>query len=278
VSAEVADAVVRAASELLAGAAAKGSGVKGSAPKAAKPPVKAKALAVKAPAAKAPAAKGSAAKKGSAPKAAKPPVKAKAPVAKAPVAKAPAAKISGAKASGAKAPGGPAAKRPASKSAVAGKAAPKRPVAGKAAPAVPETVRRGPGRPSKAELAGQQVVHPPQSASRIPEAIRDFKPRIDTKKGDEPPAHIARRFFEEQRKWGYDVSIGGEVVGQLLFDHDGVWSLGPTDGRLVERGIRMTVHANPVSAFVRVTHAWRRAITGQSDAPVGIPAAKTEAA
>jgi hypothetical protein len=166
-----------------------------------------------------------------------------------------------------------AAKKPdAKKAAVTGKstAKPGAKTATKTTPApasiagqAPQVARRRPGKPSNAELAGQQVVHPPQSKAKVPETIREFKPKYESAKGQTPPASLTRRFFEQEKKWGYDVTIASRQVGRLLFDHDGVWSLTPTDERLAERNVKVTIHANPISAFVRVTNGWSRALTSQ---------------
>ena len=254
-------------------------------PAPAKPPVAAKAPA------KAPA------KAAAKPAPEKPAVVAKAPAtvpAKAPAK--PAAKVPAKTA--AKAPAAPAApaaapvrptvaKKAAPKKAVAKKAVAKKapvaktaPTAAPAAPAPAEEARRGPGRPSNAELSGQPIERPVQVANKLPDQIREYKPHYESRKGQTPPASLDRRFFEEERKWGYDVTIGGKKVGRLAFDHDKVWTLDPSDAKLVERDVKPTVHANPISAFVRVTNGWRRALSGESDAavPPAAPAPAVETA
>jgi hypothetical protein len=116
-----------------------------------------------------------------------------------------------------------------------------------------------------------------QAANRLPDQIRDYKPNYRTH--DEGAlASIDRRFFEDERKWGYEVAIAGEKVGRLTFVDDKMWILMPSAGRLAEREIRQSTHASPISAFVRVQSAWRRALAGQGEAPAAAPTAETAAA
>lgn len=156
----------------------------------------------------------------------------------------------------------PAPQKTITKKAVVKKAASGATTAGKA---VSEpVVKRRRGR-RKAE---DQIQYPPQLKSKVPESIRDFNTKYESPKGQTPPASLARRYFEEEKKWGYDAMVGREIVGKLLFVHPGPggWSLVPTDERLAERSIKPTLHASPVAAFVRVTNGWSRAISGQSEA------------
>lgn len=175
----------------------------------------------------------------------------------APAAKAPPGKVSTA----APAPQRAVAKKTAAKKA-AGKTA-ERP----AAQAAPAPVTKGRRGRRKAE---DQIAHPPQLKSKIPESIRDYKTKYESAKGQSPSAGLARRYFEDEKKWGYDATISGKVVGKLLFVHPGPggWSLVPTDERLAERSIKPTLHASPISALVRVTNGWSRALSGQSESAV----------
>jgi hypothetical protein len=110
------------------------------------------------------------------------------------------------------------------------------------------------------------LVAEPQSKSRIPKAVSEFNKKFESRKGQAPHSSLTRHFFDQEKRWGYKVEIARDEVGKLLFEHDGVWYLMPTDGRLVEAGLKMTDHANPIAAFVRVTNAWSRALTAQTAA------------
>lgn len=135
--------------------------------------------------------------------------------------------------------------------AAEGKIPAKSPAAAKAA------AKKAAGGKLPAAAAAPKPPAPAQSKSRLPEEISEYDKKISRK---DTPASMARRFFDEDKKWGYQVEIAGAEVGKLLFERDGVWNLIPVDERLAAGGVKATDHANPISAYVRVTNAWSRAL------------------
>lgn len=151
---------------------------------------------------------------------------------------------------------GSASKGSSSRKPAEGKPPAKSPTAAKAA-----AKKAAGGRASAAPAAPKREA-PVQSKSRMPDEISEYDKKINRK---DTPASMTRRFFDDEKRWGYQVEIAGKEAGKLLFDREGVWNLIPTDERLAEGGVKATDHANPISAYVRVI-GWSRAILPPSAA------------
>lgn len=143
------------------------------------------------------------------------------------------------------------AKVPAKKAATASK--------GAAAPGKPETragnvVDLSAARP----VARRPMLGRPQAANSVPAEVGKY-PEVVTKPGSS--AKMTRKFFADQKRWGYTLEYGGHAVGRLLFDEVNVWVLSPTSKPLERAGMEPSTHRNPLGAFVRLTTTWRDALS-----------------